>query len=91
MYRLMFRRAIASHSRDVYCELFKDKVVYSIPMFFGLESRLGSRLEVEVSLQPHAIEKKFTHADLKHPLQLRSSAQKDTESFTTRVSVEELR
>ena len=88
---MMVGRAIASHSRDVYCELFRDKVVYSIPMFFGLESKLGSRLEVEVSLQPQATQKKYCHADLKQPLQLRSSAQKNSETFTTRVMVEELR
>ena len=87
----MFRRAIASHSRDVYCELFKDKVVYSIPCFFGLESRLGSRLEVEVALEPRAVEKKFCHLDLKEPLRLVSTARKDSETFTTRVSVVELR
>lgn len=87
----MFRRAIASHSRDVYCELFKDKIVYSIPMFFGLESKLGSRLEVEVSLEPRATEKKYCHSDLKEPLRLVSSAMKDSETFTTRVMVEELR
>lgn len=87
----MLRRAIASHNRDVYCELFKDKVVYSIPMFFGLESRLGSRLEVEVALEPRATDKKYSHSELKEPLRLTSTASKDSESYTTRVCVVELR
>lgn len=86
----MWRRSIASHTREVYCELFKDKVVYSIPTFFGIESALGSRIEVEVALQPRE-EKKYSHADLKQPLMLVSSAKKEQENYTTRVSVAELR
>ena len=87
----MWRRSIASHTREVYCELFKDKVVYSIPTFFGIESALGSRIEVEVALQPRENVKKFSHADLRQPLTLVSTAQKETQNYTTRVSVAELR
>ena len=84
----MWRRPLASHSRDIYCEVFKDKIVYSIPTFFGLESILGSRIEVEIGLEPLPKEKKYCHADLKQPLKFRASAKKDSETFTTKVSVE---
>lgn len=87
----MWIKPIVSHSREVYCQLFKDKIVYSIPLFFGAEAVLGSRIEVEVALQPREGVKKFCHSDLTQALRLVSTAQKDRESFTTRVSVEELR
>lgn len=85
----MVGKEIVSHTRDIYCRLFKDKIIYRIPCYFAEEHSFGSSIEVEVALLPKEPLKKFVLEDMKKPLSLTCSASKD--NYTTTISVEQLR
>ena len=64
-----------SHTRDIQCRLFKNRVIYTIPTYFGEETPLGRAVEVVIDLPPKQ-EKKFELSDMKKPLSFESSAKK---------------
>ena len=75
-----------SHTRDIQCRLFKNRVIYTIPTHFGEETPLGRAVEVVIDL-PARPEKKFELSDMKRPLLLQSSANK--KDYTTTVELAE--
>ena len=75
-----------SHTRDIQCRLFKNRVIYTIPTYFGEETPLGRAVEVVIDLPPKQ-EKKFDLGDLKKPLSFQSSATK--RDYTTTVELGE--
>lgn len=74
-----------SHTRDIQCRLFKNRVIYTIPTYFGEETPLGRAVEVVIDLPPK--KEKFELSDLKKPLSFQSSATK--KDYTTTVELGE--
>ena len=82
----MLRGQLAAHSRDIWCRVFKDKIVYEIPTHFGCEATLGRMVTVEVALQ-HP-EQRYSHDLLKKELFFKSDTKKI--DYKTDIKVEEI-
>lgn len=80
-------REICSHTRDIYCRVFENKIVYEIPCFFGQENALGRAIHLEVALNPRPL--KYDPALLQQPLTLTAIPSK--EGYKTNIKVEEMR
>lgn len=77
-------REIMSHSRDIYCRIFKDKIIYEIPCYSGIETALGRAIHLEVALNPRL---KYDPSVLNEPLVLKTTVGK--ENYKTNIRVVE--
>lgn len=78
-------RELMSHSREIYCRFFKDRVIYEIPCVFGEETALGRGIQLEILLNPR--DKVYTHDRLREPLVLSTVASK--ENYKTNIQIKE--
>ena len=77
-------REIMSHSRDIYCRIFKDKIIYEIPCYSGIETALGRAIHLEVALNPRV---KYDPSVLNEPIVLKTFA--DKENYKTNIKLVE--